>query len=255
MDLGHGGQGGEGDSSGGQVRKKRARRKSTGPDSIAETIKWWKEQNQKLQDESGSRKAPAKGSKKGCMAGKGGPENGNCAYRGVRQRTWGKWVAEIREPNRGRRLWLGSFPTAVEAAHAYDEAAKAMYGAKARVNFSENSPDANSGCTSALSLLASSVPAVALHGFNEKDEVESVETEVHDVKAQVNNDLGSIHVECTSVEIKKLKYMKNVSVEMMDLVFLHIRSVAMWSSRNNFVLAVRKRFNLKPCSHLWFSSY
>jgi len=201
MDLGHGGQGGEGDSSGGQVRKKRARRKSTGPDSIAETIKWWKEQNQKLQDESGSRKAPAKGSKKGCMAGKGGPENGNCAYRGVRQRTWGKWVAEIREPNRGRRLWLGSFPTAVEAAYAYDEAAKAMYGAKARVNFSENSPDANSGCTSALSLLASSVPAVALHGFNEKDEVESVETEVHDVKAQVNNDLGSIHVECTSVEV------------------------------------------------------
>jgi len=135
------------------------------------------------------------------MAGKGGPENGNCAYRGVRQRTWGKWVAEIREPNRGRRLWLGSFPTAVEAAYAYDEAAKAMYGAKARVNFSENSPDANSGCTSALSLLASSVPAVALHGFNEKDEVESVETEVHDVKAEVNNDLGSVHVECKSVEV------------------------------------------------------
>jgi hypothetical protein len=138
------------------------RRKSTGPDSIAETIKWWKEQNQKLQDESGSRKAPAKGSKKGCMTGKGGPENVNCVYRGVRQRTWGKWVAEIREPNRGRRLWLGSFPTAVEAAHAYDEAAKAMYGPKARVNFSDNSADANSGCTSALSLLASSVPVATL---------------------------------------------------------------------------------------------
>jgi len=50
-------------------------------------------------------------------------------------------------------------------------------------------------------LLASSVPAVALHGFNEKDEVESVETEVHDVKAEVNNDLGSVHVECKSVEV------------------------------------------------------
>nr|CAB3476154.1 unnamed protein product [Digitaria exilis] len=179
------------------------RRKSTGPDSIAETIKRWKEQNQKLQDESGSRKAPAKGSKKGCMAGKGGPDNGNCTYRGVRQRTWGKWVAEIREPNRGKRLWLGSFPTAVLAAHAYDEAARAMYGPKARVNFSENSADANSGCTSALSLLASSVPAAstALHGFNERDEVESVETEVHEVKAEMKDDLGSIHVECKSMEV------------------------------------------------------
>nr|CAB3472098.1 unnamed protein product [Digitaria exilis] len=170
------------------------RRKSTGPDSIAETIKRWKEQNQKLQDESGSRKAPAKGSKKGCMAGKGGPDNGNCTYRGVRQRTWGKWVAEIREPNRGKRLWLGSFPTAVLAAHAYDEAARAMYGPKARVNFSENSADANSGCT---------VPAAsaALHGFNERDEVESVETEVHEVKAEMKDDLGSIHVECKSMKV------------------------------------------------------
>ncbi|OEL14136.1 Dehydration-responsive element-binding protein 2A [Dichanthelium oligosanthes] len=187
------------------ARKKRMRRKSTGPDSIDETIKWWKEHNQKVQDESGSsgsRKAPAKGSKKGCMAGKGGPDNGNCAYRGVRQRTWGKWVAEIREPNRGKRLWLGSFPTAVEAAHKYDEAAKAMYGPRARVNFAENIADANSnsGCTSALSLLASSVPAAAFHGSNEKDGVKSVDTEVHEVKPEVNDDLGSIHVECKSVE-------------------------------------------------------
>jgi hypothetical protein len=62
----------------------------------------------------------------------------NAKYRGVRQRKWGKWVAEIRQPNGGERLWLGTFANSLEAAHAYDNAVRAMFGSCARLNFLES---------------------------------------------------------------------------------------------------------------------
>lgn len=111
-------------------------------------------------------------------------------YKGVRKRQWGKWVSEIREPNKRSRIWLGSFPTAEMAARAYDIAMVCLRGPSAVLNFPDSPPQSVPKCRTPKDIQIAAAAGAAEPcipvAFPIKEEAQSLESQLRSIKNETS---------------------------------------------------------------------